>query len=58
VTLLLEVARGQYHIVEGRDHVKLFFNAAGCLTSTCIGRANTIEEAKLLAEQHAEGVKQ
>jgi hypothetical protein len=46
---------GRYDIVKSRDgtHVKVFFTATGAVSTTCVGRTDTVEAAKALVEKHA-----
>lgn len=54
------VARGPgaaYYLAEGPFHTKVFVCANG-VTTTSLGRADTVEQAKELAQRHAEEVRQ
>jgi hypothetical protein len=42
-----------YFVVLGSNHAKIFFYMVGG-ASTCIGRAETIDTAKALAQKHAD----
>jgi hypothetical protein len=47
-----------YYLAESRHHTSIFVCVNGCVATTCIGRTNTVDEAKELAERHANEVTQ
>jgi hypothetical protein len=51
-------SNANYYLAKGPYYTSTFVCVNGSVTTTCIGRTNTVEEAKELAERHANEVTQ
>jgi hypothetical protein len=57
-TRTAQASNATYYLAEGSYHTSIFFCVNGSVTTTCIGRTNTVDEAKELVERHANEVTQ